>query len=71
MDELISNYNIMIDKAWIGPLVIAGILGATFSSALGSLVGSSRILFAMGEHRVLPYGKFLAGQSNNVSLEMP
>ena len=63
--ELISNYNIMIDKAWIGPLVIAGILGATFSSALGSLVGSSRILFAMGEHRVLPYGKFLAGQSNN------
>ena len=64
-EELISNYNIMIDKAWIGPLVIAGILGATFSSALGSLVGSSRILFAMGEHRVLPYGKFLAGQSNN------
>ena len=63
--ELVSNYNIMIDKAWIGPLVIAGILGATFSSALGSLVGSSRILYAMGEHRVLPYGKFLAGQSNN------
>ena len=63
--ELISNYNILIDKAWFGPLVIAGILGATFSSALGSLVGSSRILFAMGEHRVLPYGKFLAGQSNN------
>ncbi len=64
-EELLTNYNIMIDKAWIGPLVIAGILGATFSSALGSLVGSSRILFAMGEHRVLPYGRFLAGQSNN------
>ena len=64
-DELISNYNVMIDKAWVGALVIAGILGATFSSALGSLVGSSRILYAMGEHRVLPYGKFLAGQSNN------
>ena len=63
--ELISNYNIMIEKAWVGPLVIAGILGATFSSALGSLVGSSRILFAMGDHRVLPYGKFLAGQSAN------
>lgn len=63
--ELISNYNIIIDKAFYGPLVIAGILGATFSSALASLVGSSRILFAMGEHRVLPYGKFLAGQSAN------
>lgn len=63
--ELISNYNIIIDKAFYGPLIIAGILGATFSSALASLVGSSRILFAMGEHRVLPYGKFLAGQSAN------
>lgn len=63
--ELISNYNIIIDKAFYGPLIIAGILGATFSSALASLVGSSRILYAMGEHRVLPYGKFLAGQSAN------
>jgi amino acid transporter len=63
--ELISNYNIIIDKSYFGPLIIAGILGATFSSALASLVGSSRILFAMGEHRVLPYGKFLAGQSAN------
>ncbi|MGB5205667.1 MAG: amino acid permease, partial [Eudoraea sp.] len=63
--ELISNYNIIVDKAYFGPLIIAGVLGATFSSALASLVGSSRILFAMGEHRVLPYGKFLAGQSVN------
>ncbi len=64
-EELISNYNIIIEKAYVGPLVIAGILGATFSSALASMVGSSRILFAMGEHRVLPYAKFLAGQSAN------
>ena len=63
--ELISNYNIIIDKSIFGALIIAGVLGATFSSALASLVGSSRILFAMGEHRVLPYGKFLAGQSAN------
>ena len=64
-EELLSNYNIIIDKAFSGPLVIAGILGATFSSALASIVGSSRILFAMGEHRVLPYSKFLSGQSAN------
>jgi len=64
-EELISNYNIIIDKAFYGPLIIAGILGATFSSALASIVGSSRILFAMGEHRVLPYSKFLSGQSAN------
>jgi len=64
-EELISNYNIIVDKAYFGPLIIAGILGATFSSALASIVGSSRILFAMGEHRVLPYSNFLSGQSAN------
>lgn len=63
--ELLTNYNIIIEKAYYGPLIIAGILGATFSSALASIVGSSRILYAMGEHQVLPYSKFLAGTSAN------
>ncbi len=58
--ELISNYNIMIEKSIWPPIMIAGVLGATFSSALASMVGSSRILFAMGQHRVLPKGKWLA-----------
>lgn len=64
-DELLTNYNVIIDKAYFGPLIIAGILGATFSSALASIVGSSRILYAMGEHRVLPYSNFLSGKSAN------
>ncbi len=63
--ELLHNYYIMVEKAYIGPLILAGILGATFSSALASIVGSSRILFAMGEHKVLPFSNFLAGQSAN------
>ena len=63
--ELLTNYYIMVDKAYIGPLIIAGILGATFSSALASIVGSSRILYAMGEHKVLPYSNILAGTSAN------
>ncbi|MGB5463232.1 MAG: amino acid permease, partial [Aureibaculum sp.] len=63
--ELLTNYYVMVDKAYFGPLIIAGILGATFSSALASIVGSSRILFAMGEHKVLPYSNILAGTSNN------
>jgi amino acid transporter len=63
-DELISNYNIIIEKSFWRPAVIAGILGATFSSALASIVGSSRILFAMGQHRVLPEGKWLAHQTH-------
>jgi hypothetical protein len=63
--ELISNYYVMVEKAYFGPLIIAGVLGATFSSALASIVGSSRILFAMSEHKVLPYSNFLNGQSKN------
>jgi amino acid transporter len=58
-DELVSNYTVMVDKAAWGPAVLAGLLGATFSSALASLVGSARILQAMGEHRVLPNGRWL------------
>ena len=61
-EELLTNYNIMIEKSFWPPLVIAGVLGATFSSALASIVGSSRILFAMGQHRVLPKGEWLEFQ---------
>lgn len=64
-NELLNNYYVMVDKAYFGPLIVAGILGATFSSALASIVGSSRILFAMGEHKVLPYSNILAGTSKN------
>ena len=44
----------------LGPAVLAGLLGATLSSALSSLVGSARILQAMGDHRVLPKSGWLA-----------
>jgi amino acid transporter len=72
-EELISNYNIIIEKSLFPPLVIAGVLGATFSSALASLVGSSRILYAMGQHRVLPASMWLGetdktGQPRNAMI---
>ena len=62
-EELINNFNVMIDESWWPPAVIAGVLGATFSSALASIIGSSRILFAMGEHHVLPMSKWLSKQN--------
>lgn len=62
-DELVRNYNIMIDKSFWPPAVIAGVLGATFSSALASMVGSSRILFAMGQHHVLVGNHWLSYQN--------
>ena len=63
--ELLTNYYIMVDKAYFGPIIIAGILGATFSSALASIVGSSRILYAMGEHKVLPFSNIMAAKSKS------
>ena len=52
-NELLGNYNILIERSFWPPIVIAGLLGATFSSALSSLVGAPRILFALGQNRIL------------------
>ncbi len=61
--ELQENYYVMIDKAYWGPAVVAGLLGATFSSALASMVGAGRILQAMGAHRVVPVSDWLAART--------
>lgn len=58
--ELLENYNVFIDKAYYTPIVLAGLLGATLSSALGSFVGAPRILLALGEKRILPKSEFLS-----------
>ena len=58
--ELLENYNVLIDKAYFAPLVLAGLLGATFSSALSSLVGAPRILYALGQNNILFYNDKLA-----------
>ncbi len=51
--ELAENYNILIEKAFWTPIVLAGLLGATFSSALSSIVGAPRILNALGRKKIL------------------
>ncbi len=58
--ELVENYNVFIDKAFYSPIVLAGLLGATLSSALASFVGAPRILLALGEKRILPKSEFLS-----------
>ncbi|CAN5276778.1 amino acid permease [soil metagenome] len=64
-EELISNYNVMIDYAFWSPVVLAGLLGATFSSALASIVGAPRILQALGDHRIFPGGEFFSKLASN------
>ncbi|MDP8960019.1 MAG: amino acid permease [Actinomycetota bacterium] len=60
--ELVDNYFVMIDKAAWAPAVIAGLLGATLSSALGSMVGAPRVLQAVAENGGVPASGLLAGQ---------
>ena len=61
--EMASNYNLFIDKALYGPIVLAGLLGATLSSALGSFIGAPRIMLALAEKGILPKSKELAKTS--------
>ena len=52
-----TDYNILFKMAWISPLVVAGIWGATLSSAIGGVLGAPRILQALSSDKVTP--KFL------------
>ena len=58
--ELLSNPTIVVDKAIWGPAILAGILAATFSSALTSMLGAPRLLQAIAEHGIVPKGKIWA-----------
>jgi solute carrier family 12 sodium/potassium/chloride transporter 2 len=53
-EELTSNYTFLVDASLWGPGVVAGLLGATLSSALTSLVGAPRILVALTRDGVVP-----------------
>ncbi|WP_232797845.1 amino acid permease [Salinibacter altiplanensis] len=58
--EMTDSYYVMMDKAYWPGAVLAGLLGATFSSALASMVGAGRILQAMGAHQVVPKADWLS-----------
>lgn len=62
-DELINNFTVMVDKAAFGWAVLLGILAATFSAALNSLVSAPRVLQPIAEHRVLPGGDIFARET--------
>ncbi len=59
-----TDYNVLMKIAMFAPVVVAGIWGATLSSALGGILGGPRILQAMSMDKVTPkiFGK---GKGNN------
>ncbi len=54
-----TDHNILMKIALFAPAVVAGIWGATLSSALGGILGGPRILQAMSKDKVTPkiFGK--------------
>jgi len=53
-EVLKTDYNILMKMAMFAPVVVAGIWGATLSSALGGILGGPRILQAMSRDKVTP-----------------
>lgn len=64
-EYLRSDYGILLKFAAWSPLLIAGIWGATVSSALGGILGAPRILQALSIDKITPrlFGKGV-GESN-------
>jgi len=62
-EELRTNQLVMVDKALWGQAVIAGLMGATLSSALGSMLGAPRILQALAEAKTVPFSQILSARS--------
>ncbi len=63
--ELISNQMVMVDLSLWGPTVLAGIMGATLSSALGSMLGAPRLLQALAEQKTVPFHKTLSAKTQS------
>jgi solute carrier family 12 sodium/potassium/chloride transporter 2 len=62
-EQLRTNQLIMVDTALWGPAVLVGIMGATLSSALGSMLGAPRMLQAMAEQKIVPFHEILAAKT--------
>ncbi|MEX1177238.1 MAG: amino acid permease [Nitriliruptor sp.] len=64
-DVLVNDYLAMADRSAWRPAVLAGLLAATFSSALASLVGAPRILQALAEDGVPPAPGWLSARAGS------
>jgi len=65
-DQLLDTGRIvMAHMAFWPPAVTLGIMAATFSSALGSMVGAPRVLQALAEQKTVPLSGFFAARSKN------
>lgn len=55
---------IAVEYAWIGELVLLGIVSSCFSATLSSLVAAPRVLQALANYRIVPFSRFFAGSQD-------
>ncbi len=56
---LIADKTVMVERAAIGELVLAGLLSSTLMAALSSIVAAPKLLHAMAEYDIVPGSRFL------------
>jgi len=56
---LVADKTVMVERAAVGELVLAGLLSSTLMAALSSMVAAPRLLHAMAEYDIVPGSKFL------------
>ncbi|NMC33368.1 MAG: Na-K-Cl cotransporter [Veillonellaceae bacterium] len=64
-EALLANPTIILDLAFWRPAIVAGIVGATLSSALSTLVGAPRTLAALAVNRLVPFAGFLGRRADD------
>lgn len=65
MTDLLNDNTIMMTIAKWPTVVILGLLGATASSALGSILGAPRTLSALAKDKLIPFHKIFSKDSKN------
>lgn len=62
--ELQANRLIVIEKAAVGELVLAGLLASTFTATISAMVAAPRVLQALAEQSIVPAGDWLSRRTS-------
>ena len=62
-EALRADRLIILDRAFIGELVLVGLLASTFTATISSMVAAPRVLAALAEYNIVPTGDWLTQQT--------
>jgi amino acid transporter len=64
-EELQANRLIVIERAAVSELVLAGLLASTFTAAISTIVASPQVLHALAEQKIVPRSQWLSQRTDN------